>query len=53
MNNFKNKHNTPTSTEFFNSVEDKDSYYWKSRGVHVFNVLRDWEQGNKKVKNRK
>jgi len=41
----------PTSKEIWDSYEDKDSYEWKTSGVHTYNVLLAEE--NKEEKERK
>ena len=42
-----------TAKEFFDSVEDKDSYYWRTSGRHTYNVVVREEKGLIKSKKKK
>lgn len=35
---------TPTALEFYESVEDKESDYWKMSGRHTYGVLLKFEE---------
>jgi hypothetical protein len=39
-----------TAQQFYDSIKDKDSYYWKTSGRHTYAVMLDWEKNKKKKK---
>lgn len=42
-----------TAREFFNSVEDKESYYWRTSGKHTYSTMIKFEKGLIKSKKKK
>ena len=44
MGKFRNKIREQTAKEFFDSVEDKDSYYWETSGIHTYNIMLQHEE---------
>lgn len=38
----------PSAKQFYDSIKDKNTYYWKTSGIHTYNVLLKGE-GNVKL----
>lgn len=54
MSDVKNKIEKPSSQDIWNKYQDKDSYEWKSRGIHIFNtLLKEEKEGSKKKKKKR
>ena len=41
-----------TAKEFYDSIEDKTSYYWIASGQYTYEVLVKWEDKKKEVINK-